>query len=348
MAPKGHCHQFSETGSCTYGVRCKFSHTPGGGSANTSSSNQVRSRRPRGGQSTSKRHLVEFFDNYSLFTYDPTDSATSEFYRMCDLYDWDEEEKGDAKENFRDALVQQFNATYGTDENDLDSWHTLCTVLDITPLPEDLDACREAVRGTYVNLVDLVDQRHIELFSDEQALSEYTKEEGKFFPKENAKAGGLLRYLLRQILNPSTRTKRRRQRKPRLNTIIPLGEFFACFPEYLYEPRNPAIHEFRRVFKFFGWKDADRAEVRERFKDALVQEFSFIYGTDVNDPKAWHALCHVSNIFPIPESLRDCRKRVKETHVNIVDLIDAPNSETSPTMLSSEKELSDYTKATQK
>jgi len=53
-----------------------------------------------------------------------------------------------------------------------------------------------------VNLVDLVDTsgRDVELFSSLDELREYTIENGKFFPKESAYAGGVLKFLLREIL----------------------------------------------------------------------------------------------------------------------------------------------------
>lgn len=40
-------------------------------------------------------------------------------------------------------------------------------------------------------------------------LSEYTKANGKFFPSENAHAGGVLKSLLRQIMNPEAEGVRR-------------------------------------------------------------------------------------------------------------------------------------------
>jgi hypothetical protein len=40
-------------------------------------------------------------------------------------------------------------------------------------------------------------------------LSEYTKKSRKFFAKENAHAGGVLKFLLRQILNPGRERVRR-------------------------------------------------------------------------------------------------------------------------------------------
>jgi uncharacterized surface protein with fasciclin (FAS1) repeats len=71
----------------------------------------------------------------------------------------------------------------------------------------------KVVNMTHVNLVDLVGQPNsITLFASEAALSEYTKDTKRFFPKENAYAGGLLKYLLRHIANPGERrgTARRR------------------------------------------------------------------------------------------------------------------------------------------
>jgi len=42
----------------------------------------------------------------------------------------------------------------------------------------------------------------VTVFVSELKLSEYTKQTGKFFPRDNAYAGGLLRYLLRRIMKP--------------------------------------------------------------------------------------------------------------------------------------------------
>ena len=60
-------------------------------------------------------------------------------------------------------------------------------------------------RGKFVNLVDLVDTPSTGLcaaqFNTLQELKEYTITTGKFFPKESAYAGGMLKFLLREILN---------------------------------------------------------------------------------------------------------------------------------------------------
>lgn len=54
----------------------------------------------------------------------------------------------------------------------------------------------------HVNLVDLVDTSgyDAEVFASLEELQTYTIESGKFFPKESAYAGGILKFLLREIL----------------------------------------------------------------------------------------------------------------------------------------------------
>lgn len=140
---------------------------------------------------------------------------------MCDYFDWDrdDEEKLEARELLKDALTQQFNGIYGTEVEDLESWKGLCRAIGISPIPDELEACREVVRDTHVNIVDLVDKpntrRRVKIFHSEEALSGYTKDTGKFFPKENAYAGGLLKYLLRHIMNPSSEPRPTRKRRRR-------------------------------------------------------------------------------------------------------------------------------------
>ena len=67
-----------------------------------------------------------------------------EFYRMCHYFGWDreDEERVEAYDALKIAMVQEFNTLYGTDVDDIDSWHKLCLALDISP-PKSLQACRE-------------------------------------------------------------------------------------------------------------------------------------------------------------------------------------------------------------
>ena len=60
---------------------------------------------------------------------------------------------------------------------------------------------------THVNLVDLVDapktHKPVRWFPSEKALSDYTLETEKFFPRNSKCAGGLLKFLLRHIFHPA-------------------------------------------------------------------------------------------------------------------------------------------------
>lgn len=56
---------------------------------------------------------------------------------------WDEDAREEAREGFKNALVQEFNKMYGTDVNDIGSWQGLCRVLGIAPVPDKLNECRE-------------------------------------------------------------------------------------------------------------------------------------------------------------------------------------------------------------
>lgn len=174
-----------------------------------------KSSRPRDKrtQAELRTHLESFFAQYPDFKYDPTKPYMEEFYRMTNQFDWDSKGTPEqqasfqaARQGINDASVRQFNEIFGKDENDLTSWRNLCSVLEIADIPTSLKDCRKVVKALYINLCDLVDSpalhTQVEHFDSEEALSEYTIEEGKYFPLESALAGGLLKFLLRHILDP--------------------------------------------------------------------------------------------------------------------------------------------------
>lgn len=71
---------------------------------------------------------------------------------MCKSLKWEPEskEKEEARDGVRDAIAKTFNAIYGTDENDLRSWHNLCRAVSIHPLPPNIQACREVRDNSYL------------------------------------------------------------------------------------------------------------------------------------------------------------------------------------------------------
>jgi len=63
---------------------------------------------------------------------------------MCQDFGWDRDsfEMQEEREEFKSAMVRQFNDLYGTDENDLSSWQALCHILRIVPAPTSVYMCR--------------------------------------------------------------------------------------------------------------------------------------------------------------------------------------------------------------
>ncbi|KAJ2925078.1 hypothetical protein H1R20_g12029, partial [Candolleomyces eurysporus] len=150
--------------------------------------------------------LQVFFDGFQpQFLYDPLESATSEFQRLLQVKGWhsNDHRYRAANRKFKNALIAQFNFNYGMDENSLTGWQALCEALG-KPVPTTVAQGKKIVKGTHVNLVDLTEGRKhgrkIKTFKTIAKLKKYTWETKKIFPKDDAKAGGLLKYLLRPIL----------------------------------------------------------------------------------------------------------------------------------------------------
>ncbi|CAE6455259.1 unnamed protein product [Rhizoctonia solani] len=158
-------------------------------------------------------NIHQFFSQYSsqAFKYNPSRPVMSEFYRMVDSKNFPKASQAQAKREIQDALTKDFNLIYGTDVGDLDAWQGLCRVLKFDYIPDDLVECRDLVAATYVNIVDLVDTKNtgkpVQHFDSERDLANYTKRNGKFFPRDNVHSGRLLKFLLRRIHSPTDATR---------------------------------------------------------------------------------------------------------------------------------------------
>ncbi|CUA75773.1 hypothetical protein RSOLAG22IIIB_11991 [Rhizoctonia solani] len=158
-------------------------------------------------------NIHQFFSQYAsqAFEYNPSRPVMSEFYRMVDSKDFPQASQAQAKREIEDALTLDFNLIYGTDVGDLAAWQGLCRVLEFDYVPDDLLECKKMVAATYVNILDLIDTKFtgqpVRHFNSEKALSDYTRKHRKFFPRHNVHSGGLLKFLLRRIHNPTAATR---------------------------------------------------------------------------------------------------------------------------------------------
>ncbi|KAG5992481.1 hypothetical protein E4U52_002793 [Claviceps spartinae] len=148
-----------------------------------------------------------FFSRYSHFDYNPHSQVWSEYNRLCGYFRWGKGSPTErtARKLFRQALVDEFGAIYGVDDNKLDVLQKLCEKLEINPLPQSIADCKEVIQAHYVNIVDFVDCDRtgvpIHKFDDLEQLQDYTIETEKIFPKWEAKKSLLLRFLLQRIFD---------------------------------------------------------------------------------------------------------------------------------------------------
>jgi hypothetical protein len=74
----------------------------------------------------------------------------------------------------------------------------------------------QIIADTHVNIFDLIEADRSQqpipydlIFESEGDLAEYTRDDCLYFPRTNEVAGGLLKYMLRQIINPGASHRRR-------------------------------------------------------------------------------------------------------------------------------------------
>lgn len=116
---------------------------------------------------------------------------------------------------------------YGGNEKSLQGWQSLCETIGVpeskegeeAPVLTSISACQRALKGVYVNLVDLVDAgtagRVISTtFSSEKELVKYICRTGKVFPRERAKTNLLLRRFL-VVVGWRPKSGRKSKRKPK-------------------------------------------------------------------------------------------------------------------------------------
>ncbi|KAJ5898106.1 transcriptional regulator family: C2H2 zinc finger [Penicillium tannophilum] len=156
--------------------------------------------------------IDKFFAKYPLFKYDHNLSPSVSYAKFVKFYGWDKNgpKARKARREYQDALEDEVRLWFGS-TSDLASWHALCRAVGIEPLPESCKAGRKAIRGVYVNIIDLIQwarkglgDRPIRRFKNLDDLSDYTKLTGKFYSNRGhtrEERNVVLRHLLRHILS---------------------------------------------------------------------------------------------------------------------------------------------------
>ncbi|CAK7216926.1 hypothetical protein SBRCBS47491_002989 [Sporothrix bragantina] len=163
-----------------------------------------------------------------------------------------------------------------------------------------------------------------------------------------------------EVGNVMTKPKKKRNKKKNKNfqavvqaVVTPLDRFFASYPDFPYDRAQPPVESFRQLERFCGMRknSEEQNQAWESYQQALVDEIRLWYGNE-KDLASWHQLCHAVGIRDPPPTMSQCEQELRQTHVNIVDLIEWGRNgqptdhpvEVYGTIL----ELSDYTFATNK
>ncbi|PNP56124.1 hypothetical protein THARTR1_03649 [Trichoderma harzianum] len=106
----------------------------------------------------------------------------------------------------------------------------------------------------------------------------------------------------------------------------PLDGFFASFAGFVYDARLSPEASWKKLRRFRGWKGPPEKRSEEEedawrgYQGALVREVEMWFG-DEKDLTAWWTLCKAVGKADPPDEIRECKKILRTTHVNIVDLI---------------------------
>ncbi|KAH9857489.1 hypothetical protein C2E23DRAFT_719498 [Lenzites betulinus] len=117
------------------------------------------------------------------------------------------------------------------------------------------------------------------------------------------------------------------------------------------DPTALLADEFRRLALARGWGKKSAQYKTERVKfygTAVVQDFARFWGDNDSRLQAWQELCHFLGVPDCPSSITQCKKALKHTHVNLIDLVDARRRNVKPRIFSSRTALAIYIRETKK
>ncbi|KAL7282911.1 hypothetical protein PYCCODRAFT_1468085 [Trametes coccinea BRFM310] len=157
-------------------------------------------------------------------------SLVSEFRRLAILSKWKKktpEYKAERSRFFAEHATEDFERLFGKNDQDVDLWRKLVRHLGLGEgqLLRSIPECQEALRGHFVNLVDLVDSCKAgtkpRIFKSSKDLAKYIHRTGKAYPREKAKSNHLLREFLIYVGPRKWRGKKGRRGRKAAATKAP-------------------------------------------------------------------------------------------------------------------------------
>ncbi|KAG9847636.1 hypothetical protein KCU98_g3831, partial [Aureobasidium melanogenum] len=122
--------------------------------------------------------------------------------------------------------------------------------------------------------------------------------------------------------------------------------YFDRFPDFDHHPRRSVHDEFNRLVKTQKWDKKETARQRAAcYNEELEGHFVKLGIADQLD-RLQH-LCVELSIEP-PDTITQCKKILKKTHVNLVDLMNARRTHKKVGKFDTEKQLSKYSRETGK
>jgi hypothetical protein len=135
-----------------------------------------------------------------------------------------------------------------------------------------------------------------------------------------------------------------------LEMADPIAQFFAQFDSFTFYPQQDSwrqIPAFNALAKHLGWSQVERKLQYENFKERLAQAVeSEFAGVTIED---YQDLFNELKIKDTPDSVNQCRNRLRRVYVNIVDLMQhrrdkrEGRSPSSVIIFETERELTEYT-----
>ncbi|KAJ5781352.1 hypothetical protein N7457_006512 [Penicillium paradoxum] len=136
-------------------------------------------------------------------------------------------------------------------------------------------------------------------------------------------------------------------------SLTPLAPFAPHSNRFLrdlnapYDPSTPVSVAFHLVSQQRGWKPGSK-RWRKSWNACMNSEYDRLIGCRVTSLATWQELCAKVGIEGSFTSINQCKKALARVHVNIVDLLDSWNTDSTPICFESQKALATYTKASNK